>query len=62
MTLEQLAEKTDECAKAGWDVRAMRSSDVFDRSIPTWVRDVLRYDLVRRWSRQRAFEIEAAAV
>jgi hypothetical protein len=40
----------------------MRSSDVFDRDIPTWVRDVLRYDLVRRWSRQRAFEIEAAAV
>jgi len=57
MTLEELSERTAECEAAGWDVRSMPPSARFDREIPRWVRDVLHYDLVRRWSERRAFEL-----
>lgn len=61
MTLEELAEKTAECRAAGWDVQAMRSDDVFNRDIPDWVRDVLGYELVRRWAYRRSMELTGAA-
>lgn len=60
MTLEQLAEKSAECKAAGWDVQAMASDALFDRRVPKWVRDVLGYELVRRWSMRRSMELTAA--
>lgn len=61
MTLKQLAEKTAECEAAGWDVRSMPASALSDASIPRWIRDVLSYDLCRRWSEKRAAELAAVA-
>jgi hypothetical protein len=60
MTLEQLAKRTAECKEMGYDVRALPSSAVYDAAIPKDVRDVLRLDLVRRWSDRRAVELLAA--
>lgn len=60
MTLEQLAEKTAECEAAGWDVRSMPAAALFDGDVPRWIRDVLHYDLCRRWSEKRAAELATA--
>ncbi len=57
MTLKQLATKLDECEARGFDVASMQASDLFNPSIPREVRDVLRFDLTRRWSERRAVEL-----
>ena len=59
MTLSELARKTDECRAAGFDVRAMPSSDLFNPAVPKEVKDVLSFDLTRRWSEKRARELAA---
>ncbi len=57
MTLEKLNALKAALKARGVDVDAMEAGDLYRRGLDRETRDVLGFDLTRRWSERRAAEL-----